>query len=111
MIDWILNQGEKNALKDIINISGKNLNISRLTVCTTPKYQFSKLHYDYVSKYPDSYEIHTEVFRNKGAWCLKLTFKWSRKKQCIYIDKKNPKINVAKVTAAKDRHRLHKSYL
>ena len=61
MIDWILNQGEKNALKDIINISGKNLNISRLTVCTTPKYQFSKLHYDYVSKYPDSYEIHTEV--------------------------------------------------
>ena len=36
----------------------------------------------------------------------KLTFKWSRKKQCIYIDKKNPKTNVAKVTAAKYRHRL-----
>lgn len=40
MTDWILNQ-EKNAVKDIINIFGKNLSkVSRLTVYTTPKYQF-----------------------------------------------------------------------
>ena len=32
---------KKNAIKDTINISGKNLNkISRLTVYTTTKYQF-----------------------------------------------------------------------
>jgi len=39
----------------------------------------------YIKRYSSSWEIHIEVFKNKGILFMQLSLKWFRKSVCVCV--------------------------